>query len=91
MRYLLPPHDGAPEPLPAASGERLDEVDDRHAQLVDPIEREVGLGLAGRRGRGAQTYRTEIAWREFYADVLWHRPDTARAACSTVHQPGRLQ
>ena len=24
-------------------------------------------------------YRTELAWREFYADVLWHRPDTARA------------
>ncbi|MCE7008977.1 DNA photolyase family protein [Kibdelosporangium philippinense] len=24
------------------------------------------------------TYRTELAWREFYADVLWHRPDSAR-------------
>lgn len=23
-------------------------------------------------------YRTELAWREFYADVLWHRPDSAR-------------
>nr|WP_042190604.1 deoxyribodipyrimidine photo-lyase [Kibdelosporangium sp. MJ126-NF4]CEL19461.1 Deoxyribodipyrimidine photolyase [Kibdelosporangium sp. MJ126-NF4]CTQ94741.1 Deoxyribodipyrimidine photolyase (EC 4.1.99.3) [Kibdelosporangium sp. MJ126-NF4] len=22
-------------------------------------------------------YRTELAWREFYADVLWHRPDSA--------------
>ncbi|MBM7771640.1 deoxyribodipyrimidine photo-lyase [Actinokineospora baliensis] len=27
---------------------------------------------------GAQTYRTELAWRDFYADVLWHRPETAR-------------
>ncbi len=30
------------------------------------------------RGQGPQTYRTELAWRDFYADVLWHRPDTAR-------------
>jgi deoxyribodipyrimidine photo-lyase len=34
--------------------------------------------LARRRGAGAQTYRTELAWREFYADVLWHHPDSAR-------------
>ena len=30
--------------------------------------------LEGRRGRGAETLRTELAWREFYADVLWHAP-----------------
>ncbi len=24
------------------------------------------------------TYRSELAWREFYADVLWHHPRTAR-------------
>ncbi|MGQ0836974.1 cryptochrome/photolyase family protein [Actinokineospora sp.] len=29
-------------------------------------------------GAGAETYRTELAWRDFYADVLWHRPETAR-------------
>jgi len=34
--------------------------------------------LADLRNQGAQTYRTELAWREFYADVLWHRPDSAR-------------
>ncbi|HEX6151520.1 deoxyribodipyrimidine photo-lyase [Nocardioides sp.] len=34
--------------------------------------------LARRRSRGAATYRTELAWREFYADVLHHRPETAR-------------
>ena len=33
--------------------------------------------LAGDRGKGAQTYEAELAWREFYADVLWHRPRTA--------------
>ena len=25
-----------------------------------------------------ETYRKELAWREFYADVLFHRPDSAR-------------
>jgi deoxyribodipyrimidine photo-lyase len=34
--------------------------------------------LAGRRSEGAQTFRTELAWREFYADVLWHQPSSAR-------------
>ncbi|MCV2489611.1 DNA photolyase family protein [Geodermatophilus sp. YIM 151500] len=24
------------------------------------------------------SYANELAWREFYADVLWHRPETAR-------------
>jgi deoxyribodipyrimidine photo-lyase len=33
--------------------------------------------LEGVPGRGAQTYRQELAWREFYADVLFHRPETA--------------
>jgi deoxyribodipyrimidine photo-lyase len=27
---------------------------------------------------GNETFRSELAWREFYADVLWHQPDTAR-------------
>ncbi len=34
--------------------------------------------LARLRSRGAATYRTELAWREFYADVLSQRPETAR-------------
>ncbi|GAC1533439.1 MAG: deoxyribodipyrimidine photo-lyase [Acidimicrobiales bacterium] len=29
-------------------------------------------------GAGADTFRNELAWREFYADVLFHRPDSAR-------------
>jgi deoxyribodipyrimidine photo-lyase len=28
---------------------------------------------------GAATLRGELAWRDFYADVLWHRPESARA------------
>ncbi|MCW2621128.1 MAG: deoxyribodipyrimidine photolyase [Frankiales bacterium] len=29
-------------------------------------------------GDGAQAYRREIAFRDFYADTLWHRPESAR-------------
>jgi deoxyribodipyrimidine photo-lyase len=29
------------------------------------------------RSRAASTYVTELIWREFYADVLWHQPDSA--------------
>jgi len=34
--------------------------------------------LAGQEGESARRYADELAWREFYADVLWHRPDSAR-------------
>jgi deoxyribodipyrimidine photo-lyase len=34
--------------------------------------------LAARRSRGAATYRKELAWREFYADVLFAQPRSAR-------------
>jgi deoxyribodipyrimidine photo-lyase len=27
---------------------------------------------------GGESFRRELAWREFHADVLWHRPETAR-------------
>ncbi|AKU15892.1 cryptochrome/photolyase family protein [Luteipulveratus mongoliensis] len=33
--------------------------------------------LGARRGDGVETFRTELAWREFYADVLWHQPHSA--------------
>jgi deoxyribodipyrimidine photo-lyase len=29
-------------------------------------------------GPGAERMRDELAWREFYADVMWNRPDSAR-------------
>ncbi|MDQ3424457.1 MAG: DNA photolyase family protein [Actinomycetota bacterium] len=34
--------------------------------------------LATHRSESAATFRTELGWREFYADVLWRRPDSAR-------------
>jgi deoxyribodipyrimidine photo-lyase len=30
------------------------------------------------RSDGHEKLRSELAWREFYADVLWHRPESAR-------------
>lgn len=33
--------------------------------------------LHDERGKGPHTYESELAWREFYADVLWHQPRTA--------------
>ena len=33
--------------------------------------------LASERGSGPETFVSELAWREFYADVLWHQPRTA--------------
>ncbi len=29
-------------------------------------------------GEAVRRYTDELAWREFYADVLWHRPESAR-------------
>ncbi|WP_138733459.1 cryptochrome/photolyase family protein [Modestobacter excelsi] len=36
--------------------------------------------LAAEEGQASvRRYTDELAWRDFYADVLWHRPDSARA------------
>ncbi|MFF0813632.1 cryptochrome/photolyase family protein [Rhodococcus sp. NPDC003318] len=40
--------------------------------------RTVLYDLAGRSDADATALRGELAWRDFYADVLHHRPDTAR-------------
>jgi deoxyribodipyrimidine photo-lyase len=34
--------------------------------------------LAHTSGDGPEAFRSELAWREFHADVLWHQPRTAR-------------
>lgn len=48
-----------------------------HLKLGTVHPRTLLVDLAGRRGEGAQTFVDEIAWREFYADVLWHNPSSA--------------
>ena len=47
-----------------------------HAGSLHPRQVLARLG----RGKGAETFRSELCWREFYADVLFHRPDSARRA-----------
>jgi deoxyribodipyrimidine photo-lyase len=41
--------------------------------------------LGGRTGEGAETYRRELAWRDFYGDVLWQEPRSARECLNTSY------
>ncbi|MEO5902190.1 MAG: deoxyribodipyrimidine photo-lyase [Ilumatobacteraceae bacterium] len=41
--------------------------------VIHPVQLLAELGDA----RSEHTYRNELAWREFYADVLFHQPETA--------------
>ncbi|MEZ5194120.1 MAG: FAD-binding domain-containing protein [Nocardioides sp.] len=41
--------------------------------LLDDLSGPISAG-----GDGPAKYRSELAWREFYADVLFHAPETAR-------------
>nr|WP_179519727.1 deoxyribodipyrimidine photo-lyase [Nocardioides perillae] len=49
-----------------------------HLKYGEVHPRTLLADLKGRRGKGPTTYRTELAWRDFYADVLFQRPDSAR-------------
>ena len=49
-----------------------------HLKYGEVHPRTLLADLAAHRGVGAATFRNELAWREFYADVLWHHPDSAR-------------
>ena len=35
--------------------------------------------LVTRRGKGPDALRRQLCWREFYADILWQHPESARA------------
>ena len=48
-----------------------------HLKLGTIHPRTLLADLAAHRGEGAERFATELAWREFYADVLWHHPDSA--------------
>jgi deoxyribodipyrimidine photo-lyase len=45
-------------------------------------------------GDGARVFGQELIWRDFYADVLWHHPHTARADLNPIpleyDEPGAL-
>ncbi len=49
-----------------------------HLKYGEVHPRTLLADLSRKRSKGAATYRQEIAWREFYADVLFRRPDSAR-------------
>ena len=49
-----------------------------HLKYGEVHPRTLLADLSGRTSKGAQTFTDELCWREFYADVLWHRPDSAR-------------
>jgi deoxyribodipyrimidine photo-lyase len=49
-----------------------------HLKFGEVHPRTLLADLARQRGPGTEAFRTELAWREFYADVLWHQPRTAR-------------
>lgn len=40
--------------------------------------------------KGHSVYRSELAWREFYGDVLWHHPDSARHSLQPAMASMRL-
>ncbi len=40
--------------------------------------------LADRRSAGAASYRRELAWREFYADIVFHRPESVWTSVDPV-------
>jgi deoxyribodipyrimidine photo-lyase len=49
-----------------------------HLKYGEVHPRTLLADLGRLRSKGAATYRTELAWREFYADVLFHHPRSAR-------------
>ncbi len=49
-----------------------------HLRYGEIHPRTLLAALSRKRSSGAATYRKELAWREFYADVLFAQPRTAR-------------
>jgi deoxyribodipyrimidine photo-lyase len=49
-----------------------------HLKYGEVHPRTLLADLASHQGEAAERYRSELCWRDFYADVLWHRPESAR-------------
>ena len=50
--------------------------------LLSPAEVVQQVRMRGE-SRGALRFLSQLAWRDFYAHLLWHRPEAARAAART--------
>lgn len=48
--------------------------------------RELAAYAHHRGGEGANTWLSELVWRDFYAQILWHRPDVAEQAFKPEYQ-----
>ena len=51
-----------------------------HLKYGEVHPRTLLADLSAHPGPAAERYRSELCWRDFYADVLWHRPESAREA-----------
>ncbi len=87
-RFLAGPVDGYADTrnTPGADATSRLSADLKYG-LLHP--RQILPSLRGR-GAGADVFRSELCWREFYADVLWHRPDTARRSLVTSMEDIRV-
>ena len=56
---------------------------DLHLGTLSPLE--IEAACAGEGGSGE--YRRQLAWREFYHHLLWHRPELAREPFQPRFQP----
>ncbi len=50
---------------------------------VHPRTLLAGLPSTDPEGEAVRRFTDELAWREFYADVVWHRPESVREALDT--------
>lgn len=48
-----------------------------HLRFGTVSVRQLAAAAWQRGGRGAQTWLSELIWRDFYHQILWHRPDVA--------------
>jgi deoxyribodipyrimidine photo-lyase len=60
-----------------------------HLKYGEVHPRTLLADLARHQGEASERYRSELCWRDFYADVLWHRPESAREPLRA--DMGRLQ
>jgi deoxyribodipyrimidine photo-lyase len=71
------------EDLDAYADQRNDPGADRTSRLSPYLKlgvlhpRQLLAETSGSRGDGARSFESELAWREFYADVLHHNPTSA--------------
>lgn len=48
-----------------------------HLRFGTVSVRQLAAAAQGIGGRGAETWLSELVWRDFYHQILWHRPDVA--------------